>query len=208
MAQDDGEEPTIAAPRTVSGDLAGRRVLQLCAGELHVLALCDAGSVFSWGSGLMGALGHGGRRDERSPRLAIRFIRWFPELMGLLIEYLALVGFRVSSSSTLIMKMFLLFIILNHWCGCVWFAVHRAGVSAGRPFTWGRTSDFPIAFFTEPVADEAWYAAHPGWDFTADGPPSTLEMVERMPKEEVWDSVDLCTRGLQQVRAQEARPRE
>ena len=68
LARDDDEDAHIVAPAMVGGDLTGRRVLQLCAGELHTLALCEAGGVYSWGSGLMGALGHGGRRDERSPR--------------------------------------------------------------------------------------------------------------------------------------------
>ena len=68
LAREDDQDAPVEAPVTVNGDLAGRRVLQLCAGELHTLALCEAGHVYSWGSGLLGALGHGGRRDERSPR--------------------------------------------------------------------------------------------------------------------------------------------
>ena len=43
-------------------------MLQVCCGELHTLALSDGGAAFSWGSGLMGALGHGGRQDECAPR--------------------------------------------------------------------------------------------------------------------------------------------
>ena len=68
LAREGDEDAPIETPVTVGGDLAGRRVLQLCAGELHTLAMCEAGHVYSWGSGLLGALGHGGRRDERSPR--------------------------------------------------------------------------------------------------------------------------------------------
>ena len=68
LGREDDGDARIETPVTVGGDLAGRRVLQLCAGELHTLALCEAGHVYSWGSGLLGALGHGGRRDERSPR--------------------------------------------------------------------------------------------------------------------------------------------
>ena len=49
--------------------------------------------------------------------------------------------------------MFLLFIVVNHWFGCVWYAVHRVGVFSGRDFTWGRTSDYPIASFAEPLID-------------------------------------------------------
>ena len=40
------------------------------AAEAHTLALSDGGAAFSWGSGLMGALGHGGRQDECAPRSA------------------------------------------------------------------------------------------------------------------------------------------
>ena len=68
LACEDDDDAPIETPVKVGGDLAGRRVRQLCAGELHTLALCEAGHVYSWGSGLLGALGHGGRRDERSPR--------------------------------------------------------------------------------------------------------------------------------------------
>ena len=66
---DENAETTLGSPRTVGGALSGRRLSQLCCGELHTLALtADAGAVFSWGSGLMGALGHGGRGNEAMPR--------------------------------------------------------------------------------------------------------------------------------------------
>ena len=66
---DDGErEVPLQSPCAVGGALAGRAVLQVCCGELHTLALSDGGAAFSWGSGLMGALGHGGRQDECAPR--------------------------------------------------------------------------------------------------------------------------------------------
>ena len=50
LAREDDQDAPVEAPVTVNGDLAGRRVLQLCAGELHTLALCEAGHVYSWGS--------------------------------------------------------------------------------------------------------------------------------------------------------------
>ena len=63
------EDSPPGQPRVVSGVLSGRRISQLCCGELHTLALtAEAGAVFSWGSGLMGALGHGGRSNELAPR--------------------------------------------------------------------------------------------------------------------------------------------
>ena len=66
---DDGErEVPLQSPCAVGGALAGCAVLQVCCGELHTLALSDGGAAFSWGSGLMGALGHGGRQDECAPR--------------------------------------------------------------------------------------------------------------------------------------------
>ena len=66
---DEEADVPIAVPRTVGGALTGRRLSQICCGELHTLALtADAGAVFSWGSGLMGALGHGGRANELVPR--------------------------------------------------------------------------------------------------------------------------------------------
>jgi alpha-tubulin suppressor-like RCC1 family protein len=63
------EDVPHTAPRPVGGVLSGRRISQLCCGECHTLALtAEAGAVFSWGSGLMGALGHGGRANELAPR--------------------------------------------------------------------------------------------------------------------------------------------
>ena len=63
------EDAPLGSPRHVGGLVAGRRIAQVCCGECHTLALtADAGAVFSWGSGLMGALGHGGRSNELAPR--------------------------------------------------------------------------------------------------------------------------------------------
>ena len=65
---DDGEREVPRQSPCVVGGAPGPRVLQVCRGELHTLALSDGGAAFSWGSGLMGALGHGGRQDECAPR--------------------------------------------------------------------------------------------------------------------------------------------
>ena len=63
------DDTPVASPRHLGGPLAGRRIAQVCCGECHTLALtAEAGAVFSWGSGLMGALGHGGRANELTPR--------------------------------------------------------------------------------------------------------------------------------------------
>ncbi|KAL3931078.1 MAG: hypothetical protein SGPRY_001278 [Prymnesium sp.] len=61
-------EVPASSPTRLTGCLSSRRVQQLCCGELHSLALLESGAVFSWGSGLMGALGHGARSNQTSPR--------------------------------------------------------------------------------------------------------------------------------------------
>lgn len=44
-------------------------VAQLGCGECHSIALATDGRTYTWGSALMGALGHAGRRNEDTPRL-------------------------------------------------------------------------------------------------------------------------------------------
>ena len=62
------EDAPLHSPTLCSG-LSGRRVQQLCCGEAHTLALTvNSGEVYSWGSGLMGALGHGSRSNVALPR--------------------------------------------------------------------------------------------------------------------------------------------
>ena len=78
----------------------------------------------------------------------IRFVRRFKSYLQRMEDLVTLSGIRISSASTLIFRMFFLFVVLNHWCACVWFAIHRVGVASGRPFTWGMTSDMPIATYT------------------------------------------------------------
>lgn len=44
-------------------------VLEVAAGQAHTLALCRDGSVWSWGDGSLGQLGHGTTDDELKPRM-------------------------------------------------------------------------------------------------------------------------------------------
>ena len=48
--------------------MAGQRVLAVSAGAAHSLALTADGSVWSWGFGLLGKLGHGDEQAQRQPR--------------------------------------------------------------------------------------------------------------------------------------------
>ncbi|XP_070397381.1 uncharacterized protein [Dermacentor albipictus] len=48
--------------------LAGREVIKVAAGLYHSLAVTKDGSLFTWGWGVHGQLGHGGCADERQPR--------------------------------------------------------------------------------------------------------------------------------------------
>jgi alpha-tubulin suppressor-like RCC1 family protein len=47
----------------------GVKIKQLDCGRGHTMAVSLDGQVFSWGRGASGCLGHGGRADERTPRL-------------------------------------------------------------------------------------------------------------------------------------------
>lgn len=60
------EEGCAVVPRLLCG--LPRQIRQLSCGESHSLALSEGGEVFSWGSALMGALGHPELRDESLPR--------------------------------------------------------------------------------------------------------------------------------------------
>ncbi|KOO52905.1 putative e3 ubiquitin-protein ligase herc3 [Chrysochromulina tobinii] len=50
------DERDVELPRLVS---AAPRLKQIACGELHCVGLATDGGVFTWGCGLMGALGHG-----------------------------------------------------------------------------------------------------------------------------------------------------
>eukprot|EP00949_MAST-11_sp_MAST-11-sp1_P003633 g3633.t1 len=55
-------------PTQVAGELAGKVVVDIACGRMHAVAMTADGSVYTWGSGRDGALGHGRRKDERAPR--------------------------------------------------------------------------------------------------------------------------------------------
>lgn len=55
-------------PVSVRG-LTSRRVVAIAAGENHSIAVCDDGSVYTWGAGKDGQLGHNDRTDTGTPRL-------------------------------------------------------------------------------------------------------------------------------------------
>lgn len=59
--------PRQLTPRPVLA-LHGVRIVQLASGGNHMLALSDAGAVYSWGCGKNGRLGHGSAKDEPQPR--------------------------------------------------------------------------------------------------------------------------------------------
>ena len=55
-------------PTVVKGDLVGRRVTAVAAGESHTVVLTDEGMVFTFGEGSCGQLGHGTADDSLMPR--------------------------------------------------------------------------------------------------------------------------------------------
>jgi CRP-like cAMP-binding protein len=55
---------------------------------------------------------------------------------------------RLTSSATLLLRMCILFVLLNHLGGCVWFALHRFEASNSSQ-TWASTSKWPISYFDE-----------------------------------------------------------
>lgn len=52
---------------------AGARVVKICCGQQHVLALTANGEVWSWGLGVFGQLGHGETHDEGVPKRIAAF---------------------------------------------------------------------------------------------------------------------------------------
>ena len=61
------ERPTLyrVAPRVVRGLPAGEHVVQVACGATHTALLTAGGAVYTLGSGVRGALGHGGREDTK-----------------------------------------------------------------------------------------------------------------------------------------------
>eukprot|EP00743_Colponemidia_sp_Colp-15_P009532 GILK01010428.1.p1 GENE.GILK01010428.1~~GILK01010428.1.p1 ORF type:complete len:501 (-),score=40.01 GILK01010428.1:120-1583(-) len=61
-----GTEEDCLVPRQVTG-LVGVHVRQVVCGELHTAAVTDEGSVYSWGLGKDGRLGHGDQKSQLAP---------------------------------------------------------------------------------------------------------------------------------------------
>ena len=61
--------PYVKTPARVGGELTGKRVVAVVAGENHSLALTADGGVYVWGMNKDGALGTGHRNDIGVPRL-------------------------------------------------------------------------------------------------------------------------------------------
>jgi alpha-tubulin suppressor-like RCC1 family protein len=60
--------PAVAFRPNGSAEGPGERVVMVAAAFAHMVALSDAGHVFTWGSGNLGKLGHGDEEDQWSPR--------------------------------------------------------------------------------------------------------------------------------------------
>lgn len=56
-------------------------------------------------------------------------------------HYLNLWKVRISAASSLLLRMFLFYILVNHWCACMWFVIHRY-LEREVQFTWA-TTDCP-----------------------------------------------------------------
>eukprot|EP00802_Teleaulax_amphioxeia_P007464 Tamp_07470.p1 GENE.Tamp_07470~~Tamp_07470.p1 ORF type:complete len:751 (-),score=117.76 Tamp_07470:241-2352(-) len=59
-----GDTESRLSPSLVSGALQGRHMTAVSCGIFHVLALDRTGTVFSWGDGTGGQLGHGDEKDQ------------------------------------------------------------------------------------------------------------------------------------------------
>lgn len=55
-------------PKRVAGPLLAKRIVGVSMGLAHTAAVADDGSVFTWGSGAFGQLGHGTTDDSLTPR--------------------------------------------------------------------------------------------------------------------------------------------
>ena len=61
--------PFVRGYAPIGGQLASKRVVDISCGEYSSAALCDDGSVLTWGFNKEGGLGHGDRTDLGTPRL-------------------------------------------------------------------------------------------------------------------------------------------
>lgn len=64
-----GTQAFVRQPALVGGELNGRVVTDVICGEFMSAALCDDGSVFTFGHNKEGGLGHGDRTDAATPRM-------------------------------------------------------------------------------------------------------------------------------------------
>ena len=58
-------------------------------------------------------------------------------------HYLNLWNIRISAATNLLIRMFTYYILVNHWCACIWFIIHRY-TERTEEFTWA-TTDCPSA---------------------------------------------------------------
>ena len=65
-------DSSVAVPVNVSGVLAGKTVISVCAGDNHALALCVDGSVAAWGSNSYYQLGNNGTLQKNVPVMVIQ----------------------------------------------------------------------------------------------------------------------------------------
>ena len=63
-----GGDPTATTPVQL---LKGHKLLQVCCGQGHLIALDTAGDVYTWGAGRFGQCGHGQTCDVYTPRLVL-----------------------------------------------------------------------------------------------------------------------------------------
>ena len=62
-----GDEQHQLLPKEIEA-FAGQRIIAVSTGEHHSLALTADGSVWSWGFGVFGRLGHGDQQDQLLPK--------------------------------------------------------------------------------------------------------------------------------------------
>ena len=58
-------------------------------------------------------------------------------------HYLNLWNIRISAATNLLIRMFTYYILVNHWCACIWFIIHRYA-EGDQEITWA-TVDCPSA---------------------------------------------------------------
>eukprot|EP00922_Rhytidocystis_sp_ex-Travisia-forbesii_P069899 GHVS01104376.1.p1 GENE.GHVS01104376.1~~GHVS01104376.1.p1 ORF type:complete len:573 (+),score=92.44 GHVS01104376.1:178-1896(+) len=64
-------------PRLVRGPLVQQVIVKVSCGDQHTAAITETGSLFSWGLGTSGRLGHGSEQSEYTPRLVAALSPYF-----------------------------------------------------------------------------------------------------------------------------------